>query len=166
MTWVRWWRCLHSGAYGTCGTALTAVTQRPLNVNALVQTDGHAHVTGRTSGRGYASREYFDWPQVRRIPPHLWWLGFRTWWTQNELQSDANYTQSTDRERTASVPTAWIEVSCVCVCVKSVTEQRHHYYMYIPSVKGAHMFKKSWNTTQNSRRQKEVPIKIGRHLIS
>jgi len=117
MTWVRWWRCLHSGAYGTCGTALTAVTQRPLNVNALVQTDGHAHVTGRTSGRGYASREYFDWPQVRRIPPHLWWLGFRTWWTQNELQSDANYTQSTDRERTASVPTAWIEVSCVCVCV-------------------------------------------------
>ena len=30
-----------------------------------------------------------------------------------------------------------------CVCVKSVTEQRHHYYMYIPSVKGAQMFKKA-----------------------
>ena len=158
--------CRHTAsAHGPC-----------LNVNALVHTDGHAHVTERTSGRDYASREYFDRPQVRRILPHLCWLSFWTWWTQNKLrQSDAYCTQSTDRERTASVPTARIAISrarvrararacacayvcvcvcvggcvCVCVCVfvcvcvQSVTEQRHHYYMYIPSVKGAQMFKKA-----------------------
>ena len=150
--------CSHTAsAHGPC-----------LNVNALVHTDGHAHVTGRASGRGYASREYFDRPQVRRIPSHLCWLSFWTWWTQNELrQSDAHCTQSTDREQTASVPTARIEVSCVCHVCYWTTPPLLHVYTVGQACTNV---QKSWNTTQNSRRQKQVPIwgsiKIRRYLIS
>ena len=54
-----------------------------------VDTDDHADVTGRTNGRGYTSRGYFDRPQVMLIPPHLCWLSLWARVTQSKLLYNA-----------------------------------------------------------------------------
>jgi hypothetical protein len=129
--------CRHTAsAHGPC-----------LNVNALVHTDGHNHVTGRTSGRRYASREYFDRPKLRQIPPRVL-VKFLNMVNAKQTAPERRILHPkhwpwADRECANSTDRGFARAClCVCVCLQCVTE-RHHYYMYIPSVKGAQMFIKA-----------------------
>jgi hypothetical protein len=144
MTWVRWWRCLHtalqhkqictSGAYNTVQRWLLSHCVRSRSLSQCKCTGSYRRSRWRHGAHKRALRvERIFWPTTSKVNTDT-----------SVLVKFLNMTHTAPKALTVSGPRVCQQQgSRFHVCVKSVTEQCHHYYLYLPSVKGAQMFKKA-----------------------